>query len=85
MGFLDQVHTMPLTHHIMLALLPDEVLKKELICTLASLRRSIQNLEQWYYHLLVSGSSVGVRNPVLSLPAPWPLWMSHGHIQYASR
>ena len=86
MGFMEQVHTMPLTQHIMLAVLPDAGLRNQLICALAALRRGVQNLGQRYAELLAGPTADdAVRNPILSIPAPWPMWMSHGAVQYDSR
>lgn len=85
MGFLNQVHTMPLTPHVMLAVLPDTGLRLQLICALAALRRGVQNLEACYASLLSNSPPATTRNPLLSFPAPWPMWMSHNSVQYASR
>jgi hypothetical protein len=90
MAFLDQVHTMPLTQHIMLALLPDVLSRSLILGVLVALRRGLCKLEDWYHKVLpgINEGSAALsreRNPVLDLPAPWPLWMSHGETQLSSR
>jgi len=85
MGFLDQVHTMPLTPHLMLAVLPDEHQRLQLACTLTALRLCIRDLRQFYRDYHSAMQHEGLRHPALELPAPWPLYMDHGPVQLSSR
>jgi hypothetical protein len=73
---------MPLTPHVMLAILPDNGLRSMVINTLAALRVGLGRLREFYKSLPVQ---VVVRNPSLSLPAPWPVWMNSHGLQYADR
>ena len=80
MGFLDQVHCTPLTPHIMLAILPDNVARHTVINTLTALRHGVAHLLSFYDSLQKLEVSLPKRqkvsrHPALSLPAPWPFWM----------
>ena len=70
-------HITPLTSSIMCAILPDMDRQKELVGTLAALRKGVHSLIAWYNSFLSDMTLNMERPPAAALaafPCPWPLW-----------
>ena len=76
MSFFDRVHTTPLTPHLFLSPLQDEGHRRQLVSVLHALRCAVHELHAFYRQLCSEEVELPDRLPILSCPAPWPLWMA---------